>query len=453
MLILLWALPVPTRALPLLALLALAQASTLPPLAALRLLLAHLVGWRSRGADPPVRALLLFAAWLDRCHSAEWSGQDWLPSALFLLPLLMPWRHWRQLLAFLCLSWMTQLYADFSGLFGWLRPLPHGPEWGALPLCPPFALLALLGAVLAFANRTRALLILPLALLLPNPSSVKSRNETRRLLGGPVSGVPELAGRSQPERDVDWLLLSNNPERVPGSSPVLLLQQSVPAGRGRILVSHMNLSLRPKDLVISSELPFQLLSQASSRDGERGRDAGSVLTMKQQRTTGECREFRLPRVIANGIVQLEVELNAPTEFRVGFAERGHVLPDELASMREGQSRGLYSQPDRQDLLPINSTEWRRWDWNGPWLRNEQNEPLLGNYGCIRHLTLEVQTEQAEVWLVARGGVLGTVDGRGAPMLAAGQSRRLALLERGTHRLDLTLPVNSFAPYSLAVRGR
>ena len=51
-----------------------------------------------------------------------------------------------------------------------------------------------------------------------------------------------------------------------------------------------------------------------------------------------------------------------------------------------------------------------------------------------------------------GGLLGAVDGHPGPMLAAGQSRRLLSFGPGQQRLELWLPVNSFAPYSLVFRS-
>ena len=116
-------------------------------------------------------------------------------------------------------------------------------------------------------------------------------------------------------------------------------------------------------------------------------------------------------------------------------------------LSEGQSRGLYRRPD-QVVMFMNPQG--AWHWQGPWLVNDEGQQLLGNYGSCR--TLDFQAERAgELWLVARGGIVGAVDGRPGPMLAAGQSRCLFKFGPGHQRLDVWLPVNSFAPYSLIFR--
>ncbi|MBX3172500.1 MAG: hypothetical protein KF760_34170 [Candidatus Eremiobacteraeota bacterium] len=422
--------------------LGLAQALELPGWGAVRLLLVQLAAWRHRAAPREVRGLLTLALLLDRCHAAEWSGQDFPMALVLLLGLPASWKSWRSLLAYLGLLWLLQGISDWYGWWGWARPLPHLQETGSRAWCVGFLELgpcALLGAAL---NRPKLAAILLLLGLAPWPGPVASRAETRRWLGGRALDQPEVK-LSEVSAGVDWLLLSNNPERCRGSLGGTLLQATTPAGRGRVLVSHINLGA-PADLVVSCLARESAeVRVASARDGSLT-DPGSLLL----RPAGEWRilagswEYRLEGLLLNGMMQLEVKSAGEIEWRVSWNGAGPQLP-----LREGQSRGLFRRPDR--VLSVKKPRGA-WHWQSPWLVNEQGQPLLGNYGSCQ--TLEFEAERAgELWLVARGGLVGAVDGQPGPLLAAGQSRCLVRFGPGPQRVSVWLPVNSFAPYSLVFR--
>lgn len=386
-----------------------------------RLLLVQLVAWRHRNAPTRVRALLALALLLDRCHAAEWSGQDF-PMALLLLLGLLP--HWKHLQLYLGMAWLLQSVSDWYGPWGWARPLPHAQEFGCFAWCfsgPILGICALLG-------RGRTALPLLLIGLAPWPGPVASRAETRRWLGGRVVDRSE-APFQESTGECDWLLLSNNPERCRGSLGGTLLQARTPAGRGRVLLSHINLGL-PADLVVRARGQAEV-RMVSARDGTLT-DPGSSL-LQQNGQWEQLHEFRLNGLMLNGMMQLEVRA-ASDQWNEGGAQ----LP-----LSEGQSRGLFRQPDR--VVSFRQAQGV-WHWQGPWL----DDTLLGNYGACT--TLEFQADQAgELWLVARGGLVGSVDGQPGPLLAAGQSRCLLRYEKGLQRLKLWLPVNSFAPYSMVFR--
>lgn len=401
-----------------LGLLGLVQAFTLPGWGAVRLLLVQLVAYRYRGAEARIRGLVALALLLDRCHAAEWSGQDFPMALLLLLGLLWDWRS-------LSLLWLLQGLSDWHGWWGWARPLPHLQEWGSFAWCvcyPALGLCALL------ARRFPPLLMVG---LLPWPGPVASRAETRRWLGGRVVDLP-AASASEAAGACEWLLLSNNPERCQGWRGGTLLRATTPAGRGRVLLSHINLGW-PARLVVTYQGKGEVRA-VSARDGSLT-DPGSLLL---QGGSGDS----LRRLVLNGMMQLEVNARGPMAWTIGWNGGGAQLP-----LREGQSRGLFLQPDR--VLSLGKARGA-WHWQGPWLVNEEGLPLLGNYGVCK--TLEFSADgPGELWLVARGGVLGAVDGKPGPMLAAGQSRCLRRYEAGRQRIELWLPVNSFAPYSLVFR--
>ena len=391
-----------------------------------RLLLVQGVAWRHRNAPSPVRAWLALALLLDRCHAAEWSGQDFPMAFLLLSGLLLPWKNVRW---YLGLMWLLQGLSDWYGPWGWARPLPHPQELGSFAWCFHGPILGLC----ALAIRGRTALPLLLLGLAPWPAPVASRAETRRWLGGRV------VDRAQPPviesvNGCDWLLLSNNPERCRGSGGGTLLRATTPAGRGRVLLSHINLGL-PADLRVQAHGAGEV-RVVSARDGSLT-DPGSLL-LQQDGQWEKLGDFRLSGLVLNGMVQLEVRCPSEVEWQIQWNEGGVQLP-----VREGQSRGLFVQPDR--LVSLGEAKGV-WHWQGPWLGGT----LLGNYGACK--TLEFRAEKPrELWLVARGGILGAVDGRPGPLLAAGQSRCLLRYQRGLQRVKLWLPVNSFAPYSLVFR--
>lgn len=425
-----------------LGLLGLAQAWGLPGWGAVRLVLVQAVAWRHRSAPGEVRALLALALLLDRCQACEWSGQDFPMALLLLCGLLADWKSGRGLLAYLGAMWLVQGLSDWFGWWGWARPLPHFQEKGSWAWCVGYLALgpcALLGAVL---NRRRVTPVLLLLGLLPWPGPVASRAETRRWLGGRAVDQPEVQF-SEVAGELDWLLLSNNPERYRGSLGGTLLRASTPPGRGRVVVSHINLGA-PADLVLSCVVGGTAeLRVVSARDGSMT-DPGSLLLQRAglwQTISGRW-EHRLPGLLLNGMMQVEIRSASEMDWRVSWNGGGPQLP-----LRDGQSRGLYRGPDRIFHL---AKPQGAWHWRGPWLVNGEGQQLLGNYGCCQ--TLEFQAERpGELWLVARGGLVGGVDGRPGPMLAAGQSRCLLRFGSGPQRLRVWLPVNSFAPYSLVFR--
>ena len=281
------------------------QAITLPGWGAVRLLLVQAVAWRHRNGE--VRALLALTLLLDRCHAAEWSGQDFPMALLILSGMLAPWRKWRSLLAYLGVMWLLQGVSDWYGYWGWARPLPHAQEWGCWAWCfssPLLGLAALLGAGI---NRSKPALVLLVAGLLPWPSPVASRSETRRWLGGRAVDQPQLKFFNW-SGERDWLLLSNNPERCRGALGGTLLQATTPPGRGRVVISHINLGA-PADLVVSCVLrgPAEV-RVASARDGSLT-DPGSQLLQKpgewQSLKPGPW-EHRLANLLLNGMLQLEL---------------------------------------------------------------------------------------------------------------------------------------------------
>ena len=486
-----------------LGLLGLVQAFGLPGWGLVRLLLVQLAAWRQRRAAAEIRLLVGLTVVLDRCHAAEWSGQDCAWALLIMLSLIFPWKNWRLLLGWLGLAWLGQAASDWYGWWGWLRPLPHSAEAGAWcwAICgPALGVCALLGASLGQRKLAAALLLLGLA---PWPGAVASRTQTRHWLSRETYGsrarlkvsgravdLTELKGAERSEGR-DWLLFSNNPERCVGSRGGTLLEAVTPPGRGRVLVSHINLGL-PADLVLSCR-PRQNahLRVRSARDGALT-DPGSLLLQtdwEEAEVSGPW-EKRLKGLLLNGMLELECESEGEIEWRVSWGEGGPLLP-----LREGQSRGLYLSPDRELLL---SGKPGVWHWQAPWLQtqrrsflsgklhptsarevcaanagvfsqenstplsarevcaanagvfSQENSTLLGDYGACRTLVFDA-TQPGEVWLVARGGVLGSVDGRPGPLLAAGQSRCLLRYGPGRQRIPLWLPVNSFAPYSLVFR--
>lgn len=421
-----------------LGLLGLLQAFGLPGWGLVRLLLVQLVAWRQREATAEVRLLIGLALVLDRCHAAEWSGQDCAWALLILPTLLGPWKNWRALLGWLGLAWLGQSASDWFGWWGWLRPLPHSAEKGAWCWAfsgPALGVCALLGSGLGHRKAALVLLLLGLA---PWPGPVASRRQTRHWLGGRAVDLVEV-GANQKSEGVDWLLLSNNPERCVGRRGGSLLEAVTPPGRGRVLASHINLGL-PADLVLSCRpRGVAHLRVRTARDGSLT-DPGSLLLQSEWEpveVSGRW-EKRLMGLLLNGIFEVESESDGEIEWRVSWGQSGPLLP-----MREGQSRGLYVGPDRSVSL---SGKPGVWHWQAPWLGNT----LMGDYGACRTLIFGAQ-RPGEVWVVARGGVLGAVDGRPGPVLAAGQSRCLLRYGPGQHRLPLWLPVNSFAPYSLVFR--
>lgn len=424
-----------------LGLLGLFQATGLPGWGAMRLVLVQAVAWRHREAPAEGRALLALALLLDRCHACEWSGQD-LPMALLLVAGL--WAGWkaRALLTYLGAMWLLQGLSDWYGWWGWARPLPHFQELGSWAWCADYLVLGPCALLAALLNRGRFAAVLLLLGLAPWPAPVASRAETRRWLGGLAVDQPEVQVVSE-RRGLDWLLLSNNPERWRGSLGGTLLQGSTPPGRGRVLVSHINLGA-PADLVLSCETRDQAeVRVVSARDGSLT-DPGSLLLQRggQWQTISGRWEQRLAGLLLNGIMQVEVKSACSMDWRVSWGGGGPQLP-----LREGQSRGLFGPPDR--VLKLGKPRGA-WHWQGPWLVNGEGKPLLGNYGCCQ--TLEFEAERAgELWLVARGGLVGAVDGKPGPLLAAGQSRCLLKFGAGAQKLGLWLPVNSFAPYSLVFR--
>ncbi|MBN9419485.1 hypothetical protein ABS71_08020 [bacterium SCN 62-11] len=409
-----------------LGLLGLLQAWGLPGWGMVRLLLVQLIAWRYRDAPPRRRALLAMALLLDRCHAAEWSGQDFPMALLLLLGMLVVQSNLRY---YLGVMWLLQGLSDYYGPWGWARPLPHPQELGSFAWCfsgPALGLCAL-------AGRGRAVLPLLILGLAPWPAPVASRAETRRWLGGRVVDRAP-APFTEATGECDWLLLSNNPERCRGSLGGTLLRARTPAGRGRVLLSHINLGILA-DLVVRARGQAEV-RVVSARDGS-WTDPGSRL-LQQSGPWETLGELRLNGLLLNGMMQLEVRASSELDWEIQWNEGGDQLP-----LKEGQSRGLFLHPDRT----ISLGEARGvWHWQGPWL----DGTLLGNYGACK--TLEFQAEEAgELWLVARGGVLGSVDGQPGPLLAAGQSRCLLRYAKGLQRVKLWLPVNSFAPYSLVFR--
>ena len=339
--------------------------------------------------------------------------------------------------------WLLQALSDWYGWWGWARPLPHSQEMGSWAWCFSSPMLGLSALLAAWLNRSRPTVCLLALGLLPWPAPVASRAETRRWLGGRAVDQPTCPFTPSPG-PTDWLLLSNNPERCRGSLGGTLLQATTPPGTGRVLLSHINLGT-PADLVVRCQLKEAAEIQVTgARDGSPT-DPGSLLLQRlgtwQSVPPGPW-EYRLKGLLLNGIMQMEVRSPGSIDWLISWNGGGPQLP-----LREGQSRGLFLKPDR--MLKVTNPHGA-WHWQGPWLRSENGQQLLGNYGSRQRL--EFQGDRpGELWLVARGGLLGAVDGRPGPLLAAGQSRRLLQFNPGQQRLDLWLPVNSFAPYSLVFR--
>ncbi len=267
--------------------------------------------------------------------------------------------------------------------------------------------------------------------------------------------------------ELDWLVVSNNPEFVK-STPVVLLRGQVPAGRGRFFISHFNATTKGTEVVLRLSRPVRWLKQGYSIVGGFHPDIG-VQTWQSYLDSspgGEGLEIRHPanNHFRNAVLMLDLKVDEPLGYEVAMVEEGAPFPEglEVTPLYKTQPRGIFLQPDRYEALEfeLGGGQIRAATVMEDHLRGldgERDEVLKGNYGAVSHLNVTLKPDPEGNYrrvvglLLARGGQLWTVvDGecKYAATHGAVVVLNQEVVEETEWSYDYTLPANSYAPVSL-----
>ncbi|MBI3925231.1 MAG: hypothetical protein HY319_06795 [Armatimonadetes bacterium] len=155
---------------------------------------------------------------------------------------------------------------------------------------------------------------------------------------------------------------SNNPEnirRFSGDQPMILFRESLPAGSGRVFVSHFNTSWRPLDLVLAWRNPdpagaaHVTFGRYSALAGGLWPEPGIELwrTFRAAPAAGslavpasETVETRIRSILGNGLVMADLELDRPLEMTASLAPTGYQGGHGVLAPRSAPSRGGFFRP-------------------------------------------------------------------------------------------------------------
>ncbi|MGE0492191.1 MAG: hypothetical protein AB7S38_23470 [Vulcanimicrobiota bacterium] len=429
-----------------------------------RLTMAHLLGLSLVLVElEPLVAGAAMAALVSNLWAAQhYFGQDtlsnWLPLLFAGLALLARARVWASL-TLIATGWLLQGGVEMATP-SWLRTAP----W-ALPANPLFFVpslefspfwLGAAGLLLALASLKwthpgwLALLCLAALAGLPFGGPLSAR-KVASLVGQSghlhSSTIPELEARLEPLDQPKWLAYSNNPENIRRleSDRLVLFEQTLPAGRGRLYASHFNTTGRHLELAAIltnfSDSPIRLECRPRAEASEPGMTQAWDPVWPDQLELAPGHQFitRLPMGLSNGRLMLELASSGPLDYRLCLTKPDDSqLDGPLAERTGGQSRGLFLAPDRRlraTYSPADGPRLLTLDRN--WLSNG-DDTLVGNYGALTEVELQLSGESMVV-LVPTGG---WADG-----LYAFQGR---VLHRGAgpFRYQHRLTTNSYAPVRL-----
>ncbi len=271
-----------------------------------------------------------------------------------------------------------------------------------------------------------------------------------------------LAVREEVAPSPDWLLVSNNPEIV--RSPGNLFRGTLPAGRGRLFLSHFNPHPPPTELTLTLRNPgptdATVTTQRKVWFAKLVPDAGTELLREFLSAgpgptvtipPGKTHHEGLQDLLGNGLFMADLTLDQPLDATVSMGAVDLNAPVQGKIFR--QSRGLYLKPDR--LLTAQATlgteilacEPLPQPLKGP-------DELKGSYGALETLDFKVTSNscrRALILLVPRAGYLGAVlDGQTYAINPYG-ALVLAELELPSRwKWVYSLPANSFAPNGILI---
>jgi hypothetical protein len=348
--------------------------------------------------------------------------------------------------------------------------LGHEARWGRLQDVPP-------GTVLTVDE---------LASYMPRAEVVRGTWDTPHL--------PLLVATAQPASEPAWMVVSNTPEYVftpdfAGRDTAVLCREQVPAGSGRVFVSHFNSSGMSRQVLVSyrnmdaqrpAHLVFSKSASIASGKLSAGLDAGTELWRAYEVSDGAVAIAIAPSgsyvqtsdvlqgLGQNGLLMSDVQCDVPLEVTVAMSSAWRPPDSDLPALarRSTQSRGLYLQPDRtiETDFVLDRGVPQRWSYDGPWLSGSDaslgtpvSDTLNGNYGAIVHFQVHVHRraesafKRVALLLVPRGGpASAVVDGHGVlvPTQAGAVLCNQPVDVDATLRFEFSLAANNWAPVHL-----
>lgn len=263
----------------------------------------------------------------------------------------------------------------------------------------------------------------------------------------------------------DWMLYSNNPEMV--DSPGNLYRGMLPAGTGRVFISHFNTHPPPAQLRLTLRNPgAQNATVTTSRKVWFDRlvpDAGTEMLRaylsSQARETvtipaGGSHQEGLDNLLGNGLCMADLTLDRPLEATVSMMTSPGDVGGPVKALLSSQSRGLFLKPDRilkarvelgSEMLACEPLAQHLKGLDGTRI-----DELKGSYGALETVDFEF-TGPALVLLIPRAGYLGAVlDGRTYAINPYGALVLASIQQPGRWQWTYSLPANSFAPNCLLI---
>ena len=267
---------------------------------------------------------------------------------------------------------------------------------------------------------------------------------------------------------MQWLFYSNNPENIrslPGPG-LALIRESVPAGSGRVFLSHFNTTGQALELVLQASNPTPrplalrrlasknwLFPEPGSWPGPRLLGNGESVELSPQQSFSSSLGLRFGN--AQNIEDLHCD--GPLQLTLAVRKPGGPPVDQLAlaPLVASQSRGLFPAPQRTlttSLAPVQGPAFVTLD--NHWLRSARGEELIGNYGVSTRVQVRLahpKFSSCSIFLVPCGGWAGILHQGGRYSIPAFSG--LLLYQgpmRGEFHYDHHLTINSYAPVRLLV---